>query len=82
MLCRRRAAPRDACAALRRYVISAVGGGLGSAFLLYLYLGAIEWFSFAILATCVDVAPKAAPGAVAPASSAAYQKIPTGGLRV
>jgi len=66
----------------RRYIISVVGDGLGSAFLLYLYLGAIYWFSFAILATCVDVTPKAAPGTAAPASSAAYQKIPTGGLRV
>lgn len=76
------AAVVDPGSAIRRYIINVVGDGLGSAFLLYLYLGAIYWFSFAILATCVDVTPKAAPGTAAPASSAAYQKIPTGGLRV
>ena len=63
------------------YIISVVGDGLGSAFLLYLAIGAIYWGCAAILATCVDVEPKSSLPA-SHASSAAYQPIPGGILGV
>ena len=66
------------------YVLSVVGLDLGSAFELYLVFGTIYWGLLAALSTCVDVAPKSAPGAPssAAAGGGAYSKIPSGSLRV